>query len=230
MSLVITDKEIEKAKEIVSGSRGPEELLNLAYAVTFGGSSSCKKCSMCCQKYVRGKGKLPANILFIGEAPGAEDEKTGKPFSGQEGKLFENLIKASGLTGEDYYVTNVLKCRPPLNRKPEFEEMANCQDLLVTEIITATCLCPHTFIVPLGGIALISIFCLYGLENELRPISFLAGKEFKNKKRLTKSTEEVSIVPMFHPSAGLYNPALKPRMLADMQMLANSYLLQKCRK
>jgi DNA polymerase len=215
----ILDKKVEARK-----------LMDLAYSVTFCGNSRCKKCSICNNKYVKGRGTLPANILFIGEAPGAEEEKTGRPFVGLSGKLLNNLIEASGLKKEDYYITNTIKCRPPMNRKPDLEEMDNCQDLLVAEIITATCLCPHPFIVPLGGIALISIFSLYGLEDEIKPISFLAGKEFKNKKSLTKATENVSIVPMFHPAVGLYNPALKPRMLNDMQILANSYLLQKCQK
>lgn len=97
----------------------------------------CKKCRLCEKRTqaVLGVGDRRADWLFVGEGPGAEEDQRGEPFVGQAGKLLDNMLAAIGLRrGNDVYIANAVKCRPPENRTPEPEEMASCRHYLETQI------------------------------------------------------------------------------------------------
>lgn len=99
--------------------------------------ASCRQCRLCEQRQqaVLGVGDRQADWLFVGEGPGAEEDQRGEPFVGQAGKLLDNMLAAIGLRrGEDVYIANAVKCRPPQNRTPEPEETASCRPYLERQI------------------------------------------------------------------------------------------------
>ena len=89
---------------------------------------ACKKCSLYkTRKYpVIGAGNHQARIMFVGEAPGAQEDKTGQPFCGRAGTILDELLASASIKREDVYITNIVKCRPPANRDPKEEEITNC--------------------------------------------------------------------------------------------------------
>ena len=96
---------------------------------------ACDKCPGLCEdrkNIVLGEGPVPCNIVFLGEAPGAEEERTGRPFVGASGTLLRTMIFQAGISG--YHILNRLKCRPPDNRPPEPEELLNCQPFLEEQL------------------------------------------------------------------------------------------------
>lgn len=99
--------------------------------------SECRRCADLCEtrtKTVFGVGPVPARLMFIGEAPGADEDKEGEPFVGTAGKLLNNIIAACGWRREEIYIANTLKCRPPKNRRPTPEETKNCRGYLDAQI------------------------------------------------------------------------------------------------
>jgi uracil-DNA glycosylase family 4 len=96
----------------------------------------CRKCSLYRVRYlpVIGQGSHQARIVLIGEAPGASEDKTGRPFCGQAGKILDELLEAAGLKREEVYICNILKCRPPQNRDPQKEEIAACTPYLEKQL------------------------------------------------------------------------------------------------
>ena len=92
--------------------------------------SSCTKCPLCKTRKmsVPGNGSYNAKIMFIGEAPGRSEDLRGRPFAGSAGKKLDDALKSAGLSRDEVYITNVVKCRPPKNRVPEEIERAACQD------------------------------------------------------------------------------------------------------
>ena len=93
--------------------------------------SSCTKCPLCKTRKmsVPGNGSYNAKIMFIGEAPGRSEDLRGRPFAGSAGKKLDDALKSAGLSRDEVYITNVVKCRPPKNRVPEEIERAACQDI-----------------------------------------------------------------------------------------------------
>jgi DNA polymerase len=165
----------------------------------------CKKCSLykIKEKVVFGKGNIDSSLLFIGEAPGVEEDKKGIPFVGQAGKLLDKIISAMGLIRENVYITNVLKCHPPNNRDPLPNEVENCFPFLLKEIE----LINPKIIVTLGRHASITLF----------------GKNFS----LVKSRGEFlnfkgfKVMPTFHPAYLLRNPKAKKLVWEDMKKVMN---------
>lgn len=99
--------------------------------------ADCRRCGLCAarKQAVLGVGDRQADWLFVGEGPGAEEDERGEPFVGQAGKLLDNMLAAIGLRrGEDVYIANAVKCRPPANRTPEVEEIAACRPYLQRQI------------------------------------------------------------------------------------------------
>ncbi len=149
---------------------------------------------------VPGEGSLDAPIIFIGEAPGANEDRLGRPFVGPAGELLETLLERIGLTREDVYITNVVKCRPPGNRDPLPEEIEACKSFLARQVR----LVAPDVIVTLGRFA---------MERWLpnRRITRVHGRGFRFGRCL--------VVPMFHPAAALRRPEWLPLLEADFDRL-----------
>jgi DNA polymerase len=131
--------------------------------------------------------------MFVGEAPGKNEDEQGLPFVGQAGKLLDKLLGEIGLTRQDVFVVNVLKCRPPGNRDPAPVEIENCQDYLMRqlELIEPTVVCT------LGN------FATKLLRADPTGITRLHGRD---EERVI-GTRAVRLYPIFHPAAALYTPA-----------------------
>ena len=142
-----------------------------------------------------------SGIIFIGEAPGRNEDKQGKPFVGAAGKLLDELLKGVDLTRDDVYVTNVVKYRPPSNRDPSVEEKDACRVWVNAELIF---LKPKV-IVTLGR---------HALERFLPnlKISIVHGQPYSH-------STGIPIFPMYHPAAALYNPNLKGTLAKDFKKL-----------
>jgi len=163
----------------------------------------CNRCGLCTSRknIVFGEGSSDASLLFVGEAPGREEDLVGKPFVGEAGKLLTRIIEAIDLSRKDVYITNVLKCRPPRNRDPQPEEIKTCLPFLKKQlrIIRPRIICA------LGR------FAAQTLLETNEKISSLRGNiyEFQNCK----------VVPTFHPASLLRNPQWKRPVWEDMQLI-----------
>ncbi len=178
---------------------------------------SCTKCEL--YKYrknaVPGEGRLNADIMFIGEAPGAQEDEMGRPFVGAAGKLLTQLIESIGLKRSDVYITNVVKCRPPRNRDPTEEEINACSPYLIKQIQ----LIKPKIIVALGRHAARFLFTNAGLK--WRNMSVMHGKFYK----VELFGVRVKLMATYHPAAALYYPKLKPELERDFKLLS-----EECRK
>lgn len=167
--------------------------------------NKCKKCRLCEQAVnaVPGVGNDKAKVLFIGEAPGKEEDKKGEPFVGAAGKFLNTMLEGSGLSRDDVYITNVVKHRPPGNRDPLDDEIAECYPYLVEQIK----LIDPVLIVTLGRHAMNRF--MPGLK-----ISEVHGQA-KRGKGIHK--EKQVYFPMYHPASALYNPGLRETLIEDMK-------------
>jgi DNA polymerase len=164
--------------------------------------SACENCRLHLsrKRSVPGEGPLNAEILFIGEGPGFNENEMGRPFVGQAGKFLDELIGHAGFKREEVFITNVVKCRPPENRDPMPDELSACAVYLDKQIETID---PRV-IVTLGRFSMARYF-------PLARISAIHGKPAWSNERL--------IVPMFHPAAALHQPNLKNDIIADFKAL-----------
>ena len=151
---------------------------------------------------VPGEGNPNADIMFIGEAPGASEDKTGRPFVGAAGKFLDVLLQSIDLKREDVFITNTVKCRPPENRDPSDEEKIAFKPWLDSQIEFIK---PKIF-VPLGRHALWQF--LPGVT-----ISSVHGKIFKRKE------DGKAVFAMYHPAVALYNGSYREVLLKDIQNL-----------
>jgi len=137
--------------------------------------------------------------MFIGEAPGFNEDKQGKPFVGQAGKIFDELLESVNLKREEIYITNILKCRPPANRNPTSEEIKFCTPYLEKqiEIIKPKVICC------LGNFATEFIMKRFSLNKELQSISRIHGKIFSIS---TLTQNNLKIIPLYHPAVATYDP------------------------
>ncbi|MDD5774252.1 MAG: uracil-DNA glycosylase, partial [bacterium] len=152
-------------------------------------------------KLVFGSGNPDARLMFIGEAPGRDEDLQGKPFVGRAGQLLTKIIESIGLKREEVYIANILKCRPPNNRPPEPDEINNCEQFLKQqiEIIRPRIICA------LGRIAAQSL-----LKTQT-PISKLRGNFF--------TYENIKLIPTYHPAYLLRNPPDKIKVWEDMKKI-----------
>jgi uracil-DNA glycosylase family 4 len=172
--------------------------------------SKCKKCRLCekAQNAVPGEGSFDAEIVLIGEAPGATEDETGRPFVGRAGKLLTDLLQKIGYEREDVWIGNVIKHRPPGNRDPLPDEIQACEKYLALQLNTIH----PKLIVTLGRFAM----------NYFYP----DGKISRDRGHLLK-TKHYNVYPVYHPAAGLRNgnmmTALKedffriPKVLEDLE-------------
>lgn len=166
------------------------------------------------EKYfpVIGEGSHSAPIMFVGEAPGETEAKTGRPFVGRAGQLLNELLSSINVPREDVYITNIVKDRPPKNRDPFSEEIETYAPFMDRQIE----IIKPKVIATLGRFSMNYIMNRYGLEGELGPISSLHGKVFETKMPWG---DKVKIVPLFHPAAAIYNQHLKPQLQEDFKVL-----------
>ena len=151
---------------------------------------------------VFGEGNLNANLMFIGEAPGREEDLQGKPFVGRSGELLTKMIEnVLGLKREEIYIANIIKCRPPQNRDPEIEEVESCKPYLLKQIE----IIKPKIIVTLGRIAF-----KYLLNNET-PITKARGNLYE--------FNGIKVIPTFHPSYLLRNPSKKKEAFIDLKFI-----------
>jgi len=160
---------------------------------------------------VIGEGSHHAKIMFIGEAPGRTEAATGRPFSGAAGRLLDELLNSIRIPRADVYITNVVKDRPPQNRDPLPEEIALYAPFLNRQIE----IIQPKIIVLLGRHSTAAILEKFGLDAMIGPISRLHGTMLDAEA----SYGGITIIPMYHPAAALYNPELKQELLVDFQSL-----------
>jgi DNA polymerase len=164
--------------------------------------ANCVRCKLSKyrKKIVFGEGTPEARLLFIGEAPGREEDIQGMPFVGEAGMLLTRLIEKMGLKRNDVYITNVIKCRPPMNRDPEDDEIETCMSILEKQVE----IIKPEMIITLGRIALQST-----LANSRLKITLVRGNFFEYKG--------IPVMPTFHPAYLLRNPKDKWLTWSDVQ-------------
>jgi DNA polymerase len=167
-----------------------------------GPCARCKLHTLGRKQVVFGVGNPEADLMFVGEAPGADEDQQGEPFVGRAGQLLTKIIEAIGLARSDVYIANVIKCRPPGNRNPEPDEVATCSPFLMRQID----LVRPKVIVALGT------FAAQALLRTDTPISRLRGRvhEFRGGTKL---------IPTFHPAFLLRSPDRKRDVWEDMKMV-----------
>ena len=166
---------------------------------------NCQKCKLykTRKNIVFGIGNREADIMFIGEGPGADEDMQGEPFVGKAGKLMNMAFDAIGLKREDVYIANIVKCRPPSNRNPEDEEAAACLNYLRNQVI----LVKPKIIVLLGSVALKNIL----------------GKDYGITASRGKWVEKKGILylPTWHPAALLRDESKKIDFIKDIKSVMN---------
>ena len=161
--------------------------------------SRCKLHRLGRTQVVFGVGNPTADLMFVGEAPGADEDIQGEPFVGRAGQLLTKIIEAIGLRREDVYIANVIKCRPPGNRNPEPDEVEECEPFLFRQIDTVK----PKVIVALGKFA---AQCLLRTND---PITRIRGREFKYRDAI--------LIPTYHPAYLLRTPSAKREVWEDMK-------------
>jgi len=165
------------------------------------GCQRCQELASTRTQTVFGVGDPAARVLFIGEAPGADEDKQGIPFVGRAGQLMDRIIEASQLKREDIYICNILKCRPPGNRNPSPEEANNCREYLDAQLEIVN----PEYIVCWGAVAAQNLLDTTVAIGKLR-------KKFHDHNG-------AKVLCTYHPSYLLRNPAMKKEVWADMQLL-----------
>ncbi len=171
----------------------------------------CCKCKLWrTRKYpVPGEGNPNSQIMFIGEAPGYQEDVKGKPFVGAAGKFLNTLLSEAGLSRESVFIGNILKCRPPKNREPSRDEIKTCTPYLNRQIRVIQ----PEFIVTLGNYSTAYIFSKVALP--FNGITRVHGKFYKT----SILDMQVTVFPTFHPAAALYHPKYKEQLITDFHTL-----------
>lgn len=162
---------------------------------------------------VFGEGDPDAEIMFIGEAPGAKEAQTGRPFVGRAGKMLDSSLESIDLDRDEIYITNIVKDRPPNNRGPRADEINTYAPFLKQQI---TIIQPK-IIATLGRFATNFILTLYNIPAQGQKMGALHGKIFKAEN----SFGEINILPLYHPAAMFYNRDLQETMQQDFQKIKN---------
>src|SRR5438309_8358007 len=170
-----------------------------AVRADIGDCTRCKLHTLGRRQIVFGVGNPNADLMFVGEAPGADEDVQGIPFVGRAGQLLTKIIEAINLTRDDVYIANVIKCRPPGNRNPEQDEVDTCEPFLFQQIDVIK----PKVIVALGT------FAARALLRTLDPISRLRGRVYDYRG--------AKLIPTFHPAYLLRNPASKREVWEDMK-------------
>jgi uracil-DNA glycosylase family 4 len=172
-----------------------------AVRADIGDCTRCKLHGQGRKQIVFGVGNPDADLMFVGEAPGADEDIQGIPFVGRAGQLLTKIIEAIGLSRDDVYIANVIKCRPPQNRNPEPDEVDTCEPFLFGQIDIIR----PKVIVALGT------FAARTLLRTLDPISRLRGRVYDYRG--------AKLIPTFHPAYLLRNPSAKRDVWEDMKLV-----------
>jgi uracil-DNA glycosylase len=187
------DASISLDTDAILGCGSLDEMLPIAL--------SCVRCKLAQTRtqVVFGTGNPNADLMFVGEAPGRDEDQQGKPFVGRAGQLLTDIIKAMKLERDDVYIANVIKCRPPENRNPDPDELDACRPYIRKQI---------EFIKP-RVIVTLGRFAIQSLTGKAYTISAIRGEwqEFEGTK----------VMPTYHPAYLLRNPSAKKEVWADMK-------------
>jgi uracil-DNA glycosylase, family 4 len=172
---------------------------------------SCHRCSLGEGRLnaVPGEGPVPARIMLIGEAPGKQEDISGRPFVGRAGSILNEMLGSAGIRREEVFVTSVIKCRPPKNRDPSPGEISACIPYLERQIS----LVRPEVIVPMGRFAAACILDMFGLH--AGTIGTTHGKLFLPKRQGYSPV----IIPVYHPAVITHNPRLKEALKEDFQAI-----------
>jgi uracil-DNA glycosylase len=169
----------------------------------------CRRCKLSSgrKNIVFGAGDPHAELMFVGEAPGADEDEQGLPFVGRAGQLLTKIIEAINMRREDVFICNILKCRPPENRNPETDEIASCEPFLFRQIASVK---PKV-------ICALGTFASQTLLRTTEPISKLRGRLLDYKG--------IKLMATFHPAYLLRNPNEKRKVWEDVQIVRD-YILK----
>jgi uracil-DNA glycosylase len=164
---------------------------------------NCTRCPLHTERksIVFGEGNPSARLVFVGEAPGADEDAQGRPFVGRAGQLLTKIIEAMKFDRQDVYICNILKCRPPGNRNPKPEEIAACEPFLIRQLSTIR---PNV-------ICALGTFAAHTLLKSEAPITVLRGRFHQY--------QGIDLMPTYHPAYLLRNPAAKKQVWEDAQMI-----------
>lgn len=166
--------------------------------------AACTKCPLHAGRIqaVPGAGNAQADILFVGEAPGKNEDEQGVPFVGAAGRILDEMLQSIGLKREDIYIANIIKCRPPGNRDPLPAEIAACVPYLKEQIL----LIQPKVIVTLGRFSM---------------NLFLSEAKIGQVHGQLQKVNNLHILPLYHPAVALYNGGMKATLLQDFQILSS---------
>lgn len=173
------------------------------------GVSDCKQCPALCEsrsRIVDGVGPTDAEIVLVGEAPGATEDESGEPFTGRSGDILDEALTNAGLARSDIRITNCVRCRPPDNRDPHVAELDHCTPYLFEELQR---IAPRV-VVPLGRIP---TEVLLG-DRMTESVTTLAGDQFAD--------EPYDIIVSVHPAATIYNRDLRPVFMETFETIASN--------
>lgn len=161
--------------------------------------ADCTKCSALVEnrtQIVNGVGPADADILFVGEAPGENEDVNGEPFVGRSGEKLDDALNQNGVDRSDVRITNVVRCRPPENRDPHAKERENCNEYLLAEIVAVN----PDIIIPIGKIP----------SEELLDASVAITNQAGEEHTITVGEDEYTVLLCPHPAAMFYNRDLEP--------------------
>jgi DNA polymerase len=160
-------------------------------------------------KPVLGEGNLNSNVMLVGEAPGKYEAESGRPFCGRAGKVLDEFLKTANVERSDIYITNIVKDRPPNNRRPTKKEVKIYKPLLIREIKIIE---PH-LVVSLGKTSTQSLFDFFNIERDLSPFAEVEGEIFQQKIE----DNPIRIVPLYHPAYAIYRRDMRPHMQEEFE-------------
>src|SRR3954468_15199301 len=188
---------VQSAQPVTFSRNAIEALVSVREDI--GDCTRCKLHMLGRKQIVFGVGNPDADLMFVGEAPGADEDVQGIPFVGRAGQLLTKIIEAIELSRDDVYIANVIKCRPPGNRNPEPDEIEQCEPFLFRQIDTVK----PKVIVALGK------FAAQCLLRTTDPITRIRGREFKYRDAI--------LMPTYHPAYLLRTPSAKREVWEDMK-------------
>jgi DNA polymerase len=197
---VAIEKNIFAASRPEAAATDPAQALRLIRE-DLGDCTRCRLHKQGRKQIVFGVGNPKAELMFIGEAPGADEDEQGEPFVGRAGQLLNNMIKAMGIRREDVYIANIIKCRPPGNRTPERDECETCSPFLMRQIAAIK----PKVIVALGAVAAKTLLAINA------PMSELRGHWYDFR--------ETRLAVTYHPAFLLRDPRQKKEAWKDLQMV-----------
>jgi uracil-DNA glycosylase len=221
-SAVLAKSADENILEIVT--RNPEQAVTDPTAALkliredLGDCTRCKLHQQGRKQIVFGVGNPHADLMFVGEGPGADEDTQGEPFVGRAGQLLNNMIKAMGIRREDVYIANIVKCRPPGNRTPERDECETCSPFLMRQIAVIK---PEV-IVALGAVAAKNLLAINAPMSELRGrfYDFMpSGVRGSDSTSSGKSWQGAKLAVTYHPAFLLRDPRQKGEAWKDLQMV-----------